>query len=139
MTRYLINAACPHCGDVVELVERTESPVALDRDVPITAKWCPACGDRVGIGQWDLHEEHEIARVTPGGEVPAFRTDKENDRIIVGNTAIFVLDADGERMAVDHASDMDGYVAFTEQADTDGLVKVDGEKASLHFTEVSDL
>lgn len=136
MARYLINAACPHCGEVAEIVEETDSPVALDREIPITTRWCPECGDQVGIGQWDVHEEHEIARVTPSQEVPTFRTDKENDRIIVGNTAVFVLDESGERMAVDHASDPDGYVAFKEQGDTGGMVKSSGEQATLHFTEV---
>jgi len=136
MTRYLINAACPHCGEVAELVEETDSPVALDREIPITTRWCPECGDQVELGGWDLHEEHEIARVTPSQEVPTFRTDKENNRIIVGNTAIFVLDESGERMPVDHSSDLDGYVAFKEKGNTERMVKSDGEQATLHFTEV---
>jgi len=61
---------------------------------------------------------------------------KENDRIIVGNTAVFVLDESGERMSVDHASDLDGYVAFKERGDTEGMVKSNAEQATLHFTEV---
>lgn len=76
MTEYILSAACPHCGEIADHVEETESPVALDREIPITTRWCPECGDQVGIGQWDLHEEHEIARVTPSQELPRFRTDK---------------------------------------------------------------
>jgi endogenous inhibitor of DNA gyrase (YacG/DUF329 family) len=136
MTEYILSAACPHCGEIADLVEETESPVALDREIPITTRWCPECGDQVGIGQWDLHEEHEIARVTPSQELPRFRTDKGNNRVIINNTAIFVLDEGGERMAVDHTSHLDGYVAFKEKGDTESLVKSNGEQATLHFTEV---
>jgi hypothetical protein len=68
--------------------------------------------------------------------LPRFRTDKGNNRVIINNTAIFVLDEGGERMAVDHTSHLDGYVAFKEKGDTESLVKSNGEQATLHFTEV---
>lgn len=64
-----------------------------------------------------------------------WRTDKENDRILCGDTAIVILDEDGERMSIDHASGMDGYVAFREKGDHDGHVKADGDGATLHFMD----
>lgn len=67
-TLYLIRARCPCCGAVANLVERTETPVLLDQDVAITTRWCPECGDHVGVGEWDRHEETEIERVAPTPE-----------------------------------------------------------------------
>lgn len=42
------------------------------------------------------------------------RTDKENNRVILGDTAIVLRGEDGRKIPVDHASAGDGYVAFTE-------------------------
>lgn len=65
MTLYLIRAACPSCGNVVNLVEEPEIAVPVMQDVAIETRWCPECGDNVGIGGWDVHEESEIERVAP--------------------------------------------------------------------------
>lgn len=61
MTLYLIRAACPNCGEVVNLAEDTDGPVGLMQDVPITARCCRACGG--AVHEWDVHEELEIERV----------------------------------------------------------------------------
>ena len=42
------------------------------------------------------------------------RTDKENDRVILGETAIVLRGEDGEKIPIDHASPADGYVAFAK-------------------------
>jgi len=57
---YLIRAACPRCGDVVDLVERTPSDLGVMQDVPIDTRWCPACGEQVRMAEWDRHEETQI-------------------------------------------------------------------------------
>lgn len=41
-------------------------------------------------------------------------------------------------MALDHASDIDGYVAFAEKADRDAFVKANGDSATLHFSRVDE-
>jgi len=63
MTLYLIVAECPNCGEKVRHAEETESPVPLMQDVPISASCCSHCGGLVH--EWDVHEDHEIERVTP--------------------------------------------------------------------------
>lgn len=68
MTLYLIRAACPFCGQVADLVERTPDAVNLMQDVPIDTRWCPECGEQVRMGEWDVHEETEIERVEPTQE-----------------------------------------------------------------------
>lgn len=65
MTLYLVRAACPSCGGVASLVEETGSPVPLMHDVPVETRWCPECGEPVGVGGWDVREDAEIERVEP--------------------------------------------------------------------------
>lgn len=71
-------------------------------------------------------------------ESGVWRTDKENDRVVIGDVAITVRDSEGELMAVDHASAMDGYVAFLEKGDAEGMVRSGGESATLEFREADD-
>jgi hypothetical protein len=64
---YLVLASCPFCEAVVGHADRFESPVPVDRDVPITAEFCPRCGVNVAESAdgWALQEETEVARVLP--------------------------------------------------------------------------
>ncbi|WP_224337902.1 hypothetical protein [Haloprofundus halobius] len=41
------------------------------------------------------------------------RSDRENDRVIVGDVAVTLRGEDGVKIPIDHASPADGYVAFT--------------------------
>lgn len=55
---------------------------------------------------------------------PTIRTDKENDLITIGDAVAFSLvDSDGEKMTLDHASPLDGYVAFIGPSGTAAMVQ----------------
>lgn len=60
--------------------------------------------------------------------------DNERDCIAIEDMEIIVLDGDGERMAIDHSSPEDGYIAFVERGD-DGLVNPDGDSVTVQFLE----
>lgn len=38
--------------------------------------------------------------------------DRERNAVVIGSTAMKLLDETGEEMKIDHTSSMDGYVAF---------------------------
>lgn len=65
---YLIRAACPSCGEVAALVEEHDRRVPLMHDVEVGTRWCPECGDQVGVGGWDVHEDAEVEAVDPEAE-----------------------------------------------------------------------
>jgi hypothetical protein len=68
---YAVTLGCPNCDDVIQVVEATDSPVALDMDVPLSGySHCPMCGIHLpSIGkEWDVRSEHEIETVTPTQE-----------------------------------------------------------------------
>jgi endogenous inhibitor of DNA gyrase (YacG/DUF329 family) len=68
VTLYLIRAQCPGCGEVADLVEAVPDSLGVMQDVPIDTRWCPECGEQVRMGEWDVHEEAEVERVSPGGD-----------------------------------------------------------------------
>lgn len=68
---YAVTLDCPNCDGVVQVVEATDGPVALDMDVPLSDyPNCPKCGVHLpSIGEeWDVRSEHEIDAVEPTQE-----------------------------------------------------------------------
>jgi len=57
---------------------------------------------------------------------PEIRLDRDNNRILLDGIALTLRDEDGVKLAIDHASTADGYVAF---ADTD---------QTLNFEEIPE-
>lgn len=65
-TLYAVTVGCPSCDGVTQFVVVTETPIALDMDVPLRGKThCPECGVHLpSIGaEWDRRAEHEIEAV----------------------------------------------------------------------------
>lgn len=67
---YLVTTECPACSNEFGQAERFDEPVGLMQNVPLSAKFCPHCGVSIEAldAEWDLIEEHEVARVLPAQE-----------------------------------------------------------------------
>lgn len=63
--RYIVEAECPQCGELVEHGRSFDDPIPLDMEI-LLSPYCPQCGKEVP--DWDVHEEHEVERVTPTQE-----------------------------------------------------------------------
>ena len=62
------------------------------------------------------------------------RIDYENNLIVIDDVGIQVQSSEGEPLDIDHASPMDGYVAFLESAENGG-VRVGGDEATICFVD----
>lgn len=60
---YVVTLECPNCENVLQTLEVSDEPVAVDMDVPLSGyPHCPNCGVHLpSIGEeWDLQAEHEV-------------------------------------------------------------------------------
>lgn len=55
---------------------------------------------------------------SPDLETADIEIDKENRELVIGDQKIALRDANGGKLSVDHVSDADGYIAFTETNQT---------------------
>jgi hypothetical protein len=67
---YLVISECPGCDAEVGHAKRFAAPIALDHEVPLSAKFCPQCGVEIAECEfgWTPVEDAEVARVLPTQE-----------------------------------------------------------------------
>lgn len=60
----------------------------------------------------------------------------DENAVKVGDTWLVLLDDEGNRLGIDHVSDMDGYVAFLPETEDGERVLSSHPGVTLQFTDI---